>query len=45
MRCVICDSRVGEEMVHFLIGCGEFERDSQVLLDDVCRIVEVGGGG
>ena len=25
-------------MAHFLVGCGEFERDRLVLLD-VCRIV------
>ena len=24
---------------HFLVGCGEFERDRLMLLDDVCRIV------
>ena len=21
-RCVICDSRVGEDVAHFLVGCG-----------------------
>ena len=26
-------------MAHFLVGCGEFERDRLMLLDDVCRIV------
>ena len=26
-------------VAYFLVGCGEFERDQQVLLDDVCRIV------
>ena len=35
----MCASRVGEDVAHFLIGCGEFERDQLVLLDDVCRIV------
>ena len=39
-RCVMCDSRVGEDVAHILVGCGEFERDRLVLLDDVCRIVE-----
>ena len=34
----MCDSRVGEDVAHFLMGCGEFERDGLVLLDDVCRI-------
>ena len=38
-RCVMYDSRVGEDVVHFLVGCGEFERDRPMLLDDVCRIV------
>ena len=23
---VICDSRVGEDVAHFLVGCGEFAR-------------------
>ena len=40
-RCVMCDSGVGEDVAHFLVGCGEFERDWQVLLDDVCRNVEI----
>ena len=36
----MCDSRVGEDVVHFLVGCGELERGRLVLLDDdVCRIV------
>ena len=26
-------------MAYFLVNCEEFERDRQVLLDDVCRIV------
>ena len=26
-------------MAHFLVGCGEFERDRLVMLDDLCRIV------
>ena len=26
-------------ILHNLMGCGEFERDQLVLLDDVCRIV------
>ncbi len=30
-----CDSGVEEDVAHFLVGCGEFERDQQVLLDDV----------
>ena len=34
-RCVMCDNKVA----HFLVGCGEFERDRLVLLDDVHRIV------
>ena len=38
-RCVMCDSGVGEDVAHFLVGCGEFERGGLVLLDDVCRIV------
>ena len=38
-RCIMCDSRVGEGVAHFLVGCGEFEREGLVLLDDVCRIV------
>ena len=35
----MCDSGVGEDIAHFLVGCGEFERDGLVLLEDVCRIV------
>ena len=38
-RCVMCDSRVREDVTHFLVDCGEFDRDWQVLLEDVCRIV------
>ena len=26
-RCVMCDSRVVENMAHFHVGCGEFKRD------------------
>ena len=33
--CVIA----GEDVAHFLVSCGEFERYGLVLLDDVCRIV------
>ena len=40
--CVICDNKVGEDVAHFLVSCTEFERDWQVLLDDVSRIVESG---
>ena len=38
-RCVMCDSGVGEDMAHFLVSCGEFERERLALLDDVYRIV------
>ena len=38
-RCVMCDSRGGEDVAHFLVGCGEFERNWLLLLYDVCRIV------
>ena len=34
-RCVMCDSGVGEDVAHFLLGCGKFARDRLVLLDDV----------
>ena len=36
-----CHSRAGEDMSHFLVVCGEFERDRQVLLDEdeECRIL------
>ena len=27
-RCVMCDGRVGEDVAHFLVGCGEFERSA-----------------
>ena len=37
--CVECDSRLWEDVAHFLMGLGEFERDRQMLLEDVCRIV------
>ena len=30
----MCDSRVGEDVAHVLVGCGEFERDQLALLDD-----------
>ena len=35
----VCDSRVGEDVVHFLVGYVEYDRDRLVLLDDVCIIV------
>ena len=35
----MCDSGIVEDVAHFLVGYGEFERDRLVLLDDVCRIV------
>ena len=38
-RCIICDNRVGEDVAHFLVDCGELERNWLVLLDDVCRIM------
>ena len=44
-RCVKCDSRIGEDVAHFLVVWGEFERDGPVLLDDVCRIVGARVGG
>ena len=31
----MCDSGVREDVAHFLVGGGEFERDRLVLLDDV----------
>ena len=31
----MCHSGVGEDVARFLLGCGEFERDRLVLLDDV----------
>ena len=37
--CLMCDSGVGVDEAYFLVGCGEFERDRLVLLDDVCRIL------
>ena len=39
-RCVMCNSGVGEDVAHFMVCCGGFERDRLVLLDDVYRIVE-----
>ena len=33
------DSGVGEDWAHFLLGCGKYERDRLVPLDNVCRIV------
>ena len=38
-RYVICDSRIGEDVARFLVNCGEFERNRQLLLEDLCRIV------
>ena len=29
-RCIMCESGTGEDVVHFLLECGEFERDQQV---------------
>ena len=31
-RCVMCDSGVVENVAHFLLDCGKFERDRLVLL-------------
>ena len=31
--------RVEEDVAHFLLGCGEFERDRLVLLDNVQNCV------
>ena len=31
MRGVKCTRRVGEDVAHFLIGCGKFERDQLAL--------------
>ena len=39
VRCVMCDSRVGEDAAHFQMSCREFVRDWPVLLDNVYRIV------
>ena len=39
-KCVMCDNGVGEDVTHFLVGCGEFVRDQLVLFE--CRIVVVG---
>lgn len=41
-RCIMCDSGIGEDVVHFLVVCGEFEWDRQVLVDEVQRIVGAG---
>ena len=38
---VMCASRVGEDVAHFLVG-GKFEGYQLVLLEDVCRIVGAG---
>ena len=38
-RCVMCDSGVGECLANLLVGCGGFERDRLVVLDDVYIIV------
>ena len=35
---------VGEGVAHFLVGCGESERDRLVLLEEVCRIVGTENG-
>ena len=34
-RFVMYDSGIVEDVAHFLVGYGEFERDRLVLLDDV----------
>ena len=41
-RCVICNNTIGEDVVHFLVVCGEFERDRHVMLEDVSGIVGSG---
>ena len=38
-RYVMCDSRVGKNVAHFRVCCGEFERDQLVQLVDVCRFL------
>ena len=40
-ECVICDSRVGEDVPHFLVGCGEFERDRQMPLENKIIIITI----
>ena len=40
-RCVMRDSRVGEDVADFLAGCGKLATDGLVLLDDVCRFWRV----
>ena len=40
----MCDSGVEKDVTHFLVGCGGFERDWLVQLDDVCRIVGAESG-
>ena len=41
-RCVMCGSGAEEDVVHFLMTCGESERDQWVLTDEVSRIVGIG---
>ena len=38
-KCGKCDSRVGEDVAHFQLSYGEFDRDQQVVLENVCRIM------
>ena len=40
-RYVMCDSSV-DNVVHFLVVCGEFKRDRHTLVDEVLRIMEAG---
>ena len=38
-RCVICNNQAEENVAHFPMGCGEFEKDRLVQLDDLSRIL------
>ena len=33
-RRIMCDSRVGDDMTYFLVGCGKLERDPPMRLED-----------
>ena len=41
-KCVMCDSGVEENVVNFLVVCGEFESDRHALVDEVYRIMWAG---
>ena len=39
-RCAMCDSGVGEDVAHFLVGCGKIDRNRlccKMMCAELCR--------